>query len=92
MVSPRWISPFGISLARLLMHPLLGGGAANLDGYPSLIRYSDPSLVRANVRRALEAGFRSLKLHEIELQAIRAAHVYRHYVSIQSTGGLEHAR
>jgi L-alanine-DL-glutamate epimerase-like enolase superfamily enzyme len=38
-----------------------------------LIRYSDPLLVHGNVRRGLDAGFRSLKLHEIELPAIRAA-------------------
>jgi L-alanine-DL-glutamate epimerase-like enolase superfamily enzyme len=49
------------------------GGAADLACYASLIRYSVPSLVRANVRRALDAGFCSLKLHEIELPAIRAS-------------------
>jgi L-alanine-DL-glutamate epimerase-like enolase superfamily enzyme len=52
---------------------LFGGGAADLDCYASLIRYSDPSLVRTGVRQAVEAGFRALKLHEIELSAIRAA-------------------
>ncbi len=53
---------------------LLGGsGARDLACYASLIRYSDPSLVRANVRRALDSRFHSLKLHEIELAAIRAA-------------------
>ena len=53
---------------------LLGGSAATeLPCYASLIRYSDATLVRANVRRAIDAGFRSLKLHEIELPAIRAA-------------------
>jgi L-alanine-DL-glutamate epimerase-like enolase superfamily enzyme len=52
---------------------LLGGGAAELDRYASLVRYSEPSLVRAAVRQAIEAGFRTLKLHEIELPAIRAA-------------------
>jgi L-alanine-DL-glutamate epimerase-like enolase superfamily enzyme len=52
---------------------LLGGGAAELDCYASLVRYSEPSLVRAAVRQAIEAGFRTLKLHEIELAAIRAA-------------------
>src|ERR1700731_2539664 len=39
----------------------------------SLVRYSGRSLVRAAVRRAIEAGFRTLKLHEIEPSAIRAA-------------------
>jgi L-alanine-DL-glutamate epimerase-like enolase superfamily enzyme len=55
------------------VYRLLGGGGADLACYASLVRYSDPALVRANVRRALDAGFRSLKLHEIELSAIRAA-------------------
>ncbi|KJC58949.1 L-alanine-DL-glutamate epimerase [Bradyrhizobium sp. LTSPM299] len=52
---------------------LLGGGAVELNCYASLVRYSEPSLVRAAVRQAIEAGFRTLKLHEIELPAIRAA-------------------
>src|SRR5215469_15926415 len=56
------------------VYQLLGGsGSAELPCYASLIRYSDPALVRANVQRALDSGFRSLKLHEIELPAIRAA-------------------
>jgi len=56
------------------VHQLLGGGAvADLACYASLIRYSDPSFVRANVRRAIDNGFRSLKLHEIELPAVAAA-------------------
>jgi len=55
------------------VYRLLGGGAADLACYASLVRYSDPSLVRANVRRAIDAGFRSLKLHEIALPAVRAA-------------------
>jgi L-alanine-DL-glutamate epimerase-like enolase superfamily enzyme len=52
---------------------LLGGGAADLPCYASLVRYSEPSLVRAAVRQAIEAGFRTLKLHEIEPPAIQAA-------------------
>lgn len=52
---------------------LLGGGAADLACYASLIRHSDPVPVRADVRKAIDAGFRRLKLHEIELPAIRAA-------------------
>jgi L-alanine-DL-glutamate epimerase-like enolase superfamily enzyme len=52
---------------------LLGGGVSDLPCYASLVRYSDPSLVRANVRRAIDAGFHSLKLHEIDFAAIRAA-------------------
>jgi len=38
-----------------------------------MVRYSDPSLVRRSVRQAIDAGFGTLKLHEIELSAVRAA-------------------
>jgi L-alanine-DL-glutamate epimerase-like enolase superfamily enzyme len=55
------------------VYRLLGGGATDLPCYASLVRFSDPSLVRANVRRAIDTGFRRLKLHEIALPAIRAA-------------------
>ena len=59
----------GVPVCRLL------GGAAQpgLACYASLLRYSDASLVRTTVRRAIDSGFRSLKLHEIESSAIRAA-------------------
>jgi len=59
----------GVPVCRLLG----GSGSVDLPCYASLIRYSDPAIVRTNVRRALVSGFRSLKLHEIELPAIRAA-------------------
>jgi L-alanine-DL-glutamate epimerase-like enolase superfamily enzyme len=55
------------------LHRLLGGGVTDLACYASLEAYSDPSLVRARVRRALDDGFNSIKLHERELPAIRAA-------------------
>jgi L-alanine-DL-glutamate epimerase-like enolase superfamily enzyme len=55
------------------VYRLLGGGATDLACYASLVRYSDPALVRANVRRAIEAGFRNVKLHEIATPAICAA-------------------
>src|SRR3954464_14372428 len=51
---------------------LLGGAAADLRCHASLIRYTDPSAVRASVRQALDTGFDTLKLHEIALPAIRA--------------------
>jgi L-alanine-DL-glutamate epimerase-like enolase superfamily enzyme len=51
------------------VYRLLGGGPADLACYASLVRYSDPRLVRASVRRAIDTGFQSLKLHEIELSA-----------------------
>ncbi|SDH90015.1 L-alanine-DL-glutamate epimerase [Bradyrhizobium sp. Rc2d] len=52
---------------------LLGGGASDLPCYASLVRYTDPDLVRSSVRQVIEAGFGTVKLHEIELPAIRAA-------------------
>lgn len=56
------------------VHRLLGGASANsLPCYASLIRYSEPSFVRANVHRAIDSGYRCLKLHEIDVLAIRAA-------------------
>jgi L-alanine-DL-glutamate epimerase-like enolase superfamily enzyme len=59
--------------ANMPLSRLLGGGAADLGCYASLVRYSDPARVRASVRRAIDVGFGTLKLHEIELAAIRAA-------------------
>jgi len=59
--------------ANMPLYRLLGGGAADLPCYASLVRYSNPPLVEASVRRAIEAGFRALKLHEIVPSVIRAA-------------------
>lgn len=55
------------------LHRLLGGRAGDLACYASLEAYADPSVVRARVRQALDAGFKSIKLHEREPPAIRAA-------------------
>ena len=41
--------------------------------YASLACYADPTLVRVVVRRAIDAGFHVLKLHEADVSAIRAA-------------------
>jgi L-alanine-DL-glutamate epimerase-like enolase superfamily enzyme len=60
-------------VAHAPLHRLLGGGGADLRCYASLDAYADASLVRANVRQAIDAGFRSLKLHEKELPVVRAA-------------------
>jgi L-alanine-DL-glutamate epimerase-like enolase superfamily enzyme len=59
--------------AKQPVYRLLGGGAADIACYASLVRYSDPALVRGSVRQAIGAGFGTLKLHEIELSAVRAA-------------------
>jgi L-alanine-DL-glutamate epimerase-like enolase superfamily enzyme len=55
------------------LHRLLGGGSADLASYASLEAYADPSVVRDRVRQALDDGFMSIKLHETEPAAIRAA-------------------
>lgn len=54
------------------VYKLLGGGAADLPCYASLEKFDDPALVRESVRHAIDAGFRSLKLHEMDLPAARA--------------------
>lgn len=59
--------------ANVSLSRLFGGGAEDLACYASLVRYSEPALVRVAVRQAIDAGFRALKLHEIELASIRAA-------------------
>jgi L-alanine-DL-glutamate epimerase-like enolase superfamily enzyme len=56
------------------VHALLGGAeATSLATYASLIRYADPELVRVNVQRAVKDGYKYLKLHEIDVAAVRAA-------------------
>ena len=55
------------------VHRLLGGGKPELTCYASMIRYTDPKLVAANVERALHQGFRHVKLHEIEVAPTQAA-------------------
>jgi L-alanine-DL-glutamate epimerase-like enolase superfamily enzyme len=61
-------------VARLPVYRLLGGARGpDLPCYASMVRYSDAGLMRAGVQQALSAGFRALKLHEIELPVIRAA-------------------
>jgi L-alanine-DL-glutamate epimerase-like enolase superfamily enzyme len=60
-------------LATAPVSQLLGGGVSDMPCYASLACYSDPSLVRAQVRQAIDDGFRAIKLHEVDLPAIRAA-------------------
>ena len=56
------------------LHRLLGGKRCDeLDAYASLIRYTDPEVVAANVKRARDLGFRHIKLHEITVPAVAAA-------------------
>lgn len=60
-------------VAQQPVHRLLGGGRPQLTCYASLIRYSEPRLVAANVERALAEGYRHIKLHEIAVAPTRAA-------------------
>ncbi|MBI3526728.1 MAG: mandelate racemase/muconate lactonizing enzyme family protein [Betaproteobacteria bacterium] len=55
------------------VHQLLGGGKPQLTCYASMIRYTEPKRVAANVERALSQGYRHIKLHEIEVAPARAA-------------------
>lgn len=54
---------------------LLGGGAPTpLPAYASLLRYgNDLELVARNTAEACAAGYRHIKLHEVTLEAVRAA-------------------
>ncbi|OSJ26653.1 L-alanine-DL-glutamate epimerase [Bradyrhizobium japonicum] len=56
------------------LHRLLGGSpVSELTCYASLVRYTDPQLLVANVDRALADGFSHLKLHEVTVDAVREA-------------------
>ena len=56
------------------VYQLLGGSEATaLRSYASLTRYAKPALVGENVARASGSGFRHLKLHEIDVDCVRAA-------------------
>jgi L-alanine-DL-glutamate epimerase-like enolase superfamily enzyme len=59
--------------AGLPLRDLLGGGAASLPCYASLDPYGDAPAVRAAVRRAVDAGFGDVKLHERDVAAVRGA-------------------
>jgi len=56
------------------LHALLGSaGRARVPAYASLLRYGDPGDVARNVTEAVRRGYRQIKLHEIDLDCIRAA-------------------
>ena len=57
------------------LHALLGEAArAEVPAYASLLRYGHPDDVARNVADALARGYRHIKLHEVDLACIRAAH------------------
>ena len=62
-------------VANAPVYKLLGGGVSDLPCYASLEKFADPALVREAVRGALDAGFRAVKLHEVEVPVARAARV-----------------
>lgn len=57
------------------LHALLGGAQRQaVTAYASLLRYGRAEDVARNVGRALEHGYRRIKLHEVDLGCIAAAH------------------
>jgi L-alanine-DL-glutamate epimerase-like enolase superfamily enzyme len=59
--------------AGLPLNQLLGGTCRDeLDAYASLLRYADPDLVARTATRALNEGYRFIKLHEIGVPEVRA--------------------
>lgn len=61
-------------VAKQPVYQLLGGSdATSLPCYASLTRYNDPEFVEKNVARALRSDYRHLKLHEIDINCVRAA-------------------
>lgn len=59
-------------LAGAPVSQLLGGGVADMPCYASLACYSEPSRVSAVARKAVDAGFQAIKLHEASMAAIHA--------------------
>jgi len=56
------------------VHQLLGGTrAATLEAYSSLLPYGSAELAARNTRAAADRGYRYVKLHEVEPQALRAS-------------------
>jgi L-alanine-DL-glutamate epimerase-like enolase superfamily enzyme len=59
--------------AGLPLYQLLGGAPRErLTAYASLRRYGDATIVAANAQAAVARGYRSIKIHEIVLENIRA--------------------
>ncbi len=68
----------GLPLWKLLAATPDGRGSATSDGvrlpaYASLLRYGDARLVSTNTARAVAAGYRQVKLHEVTVEAVAAA-------------------
>lgn len=59
----------GVSVSALLGGPIRD----RLQAYTSLMRLSDPATVRHACKRALQKGFKRVKLHEVTVDAVAAA-------------------
>ena len=55
------------------LYRLLGGSERTLPAYASLLRCSGPDTVTESCARALDQGYRQIKLHEITVPAVKAA-------------------
>jgi L-alanine-DL-glutamate epimerase-like enolase superfamily enzyme len=61
-------------VANLPLYRLLGGSPRqDLPAYASLLRYNEPSVVTRYTERALQRGYRYLKLHQIDVPSVKAA-------------------
>jgi len=61
-------------VAGLPLYRLLGGSPrTDLPAYASLLRYNEPAAVARYTERALERGYRYLKLHQIDVPSVKAA-------------------
>jgi L-alanine-DL-glutamate epimerase-like enolase superfamily enzyme len=55
------------------LYKMLGGTDRALPGYASLLRCSGPDAVAQSCREAVARGYRHIKLHEITVEAVKAA-------------------
>jgi D-galactarolactone cycloisomerase len=55
------------------LYQLFGGTARNMPAYASLLRCSGPDAVARSCTEALAQGYRLIKLHEITVEAVKAA-------------------
>src|SRR5437764_2511517 len=55
------------------LYKMFGGEARALPAYASLLRCSGPDAVARSCRDALARGYRQIKLHEITVEAVKAA-------------------
>ncbi len=55
------------------LYEMFGGDARPREAYASLLRCSGPDAVAKSCERALEQGYRHIKLHEITVPAVKAA-------------------